>query len=152
MYDIRDVVKKAIDIANQKKALYEKLSENVWDPGTQLAIKVLKGAVESDISHYKSMIDNISDEMAETIDFGIYDKVSSLVNQFSRLILMPDLQTKTSLIEFAIDLEERSYALMIDIQGRMVTETKMSETVSYYVLTELIEEKRLFVEKLRAFL
>lgn len=151
MYDVRDIVNKAIDISNQKKALYEKLLDNVWDPGVKITIKVLMKAIDNDMKHYRKIIDNITNEMAEVIDFGIYDKVSSLVNQFSRVIIAPNIQSKGELLAFAIRLEESSYALLVDIQGRMVQNEAVSTTVSYYVLTELIEDKMAFIERLKAF-
>jgi hypothetical protein len=151
MYDIRDVVQKAIGLSERKRALYAQQSAQVDDPGLQLIIRVIVKQVDEDIAHYQAIIANITDEMADAIDFGTYDKVSSLVNQFSGVMAAPAIATKHEFMSFVITLEERLYALLVDIQGRMVVNEMVASSVSYYVLSELIEEKAAFVAQLKAF-
>ncbi|MBS7527582.1 hypothetical protein KHM83_12930 [Fusibacter paucivorans] len=150
MYDIRDVVQKAIGLSVRKKEIYEQQCQRVEDPGLQLVIRIIVKQIDKDIEHYQAIIANITNEMAGAIDFGTYDKISSLVNQFSNVMIAPDIQTRHDFMTFVIALEESLYALLIDIQGRMVVNEVVAASVSYYVLSELIEEKGDFVKKLKS--
>jgi hypothetical protein len=151
MYDIRDIINKAIALANQKRELYIKACEDINAPDVLLVLKVVLKTIEKEIEHYNTMIKNITNEMAEGIDFATYDKVSSLVAQFSKIMIAPKLHNKNELVLFIIDLEEQIYALLVDIQGRMVTNEAVASTVSYYVLNELISEKEQYISNLRGF-
>ena len=94
MYDIRDVLRKGTEGASKKKGIYEKIKEDNGDIRVRMMVQVMISQVEQDILHYQSMIMNISDEMAEGIDFGTYDKISSLVNQFSRILTTPQIRDR----------------------------------------------------------
>ena len=147
MYDIRDILRKAIDVTNRKKIEYEKLLENSGDVRMRILISVFIRATQKDIDYYQRLIDNITDTIAEAIDFGVFDKVSNLVNQFNRMIVKLDIKDRRELVSFALMQEKSTYALLVDIQGRMVTSNSAS-SIAYYVLLELIDEKRKFIEEL----
>lgn len=147
MYDIRDILRKGIDITNRKKIEYEKLLENSGDVRMRILIGIFIRATQKDIDYYQRLIDNITDTIAETIDFGVFDKVSNLVNQFNRMIVKLDIKDRRELVSFALMQEKSTYALLVDIQGRMVTSNSAS-SIAYYVLLELIDEKRKFIEEL----
>lgn len=147
MYDIRDILRKAIDVTNRKKIEYEKLLENSGDVRMRILIGVFIRATQKDIDYYQKLIDSITDSIAETIDFGVFDKVSNLVNQFNRMIVKLDIKDRRELVSFALMQEKSTYALLVDIQGRMVTSNSAS-SIAYYVLLELIDDKRKFIEEL----
>ena len=147
MYDIRDILRKAIDVTNRKKIEYEKLLENSGDVRMRILIGVFIRATQKDIDYYQKLIDNITDTIAEAIDFGVFDKVSNLVNQFNRMIVKLDIKERRELVSFALMQEKSTYALLVDIQGRMVTSNSAS-SIAYYVLLELIDDKRKFIEEL----
>ncbi len=147
MYDIRDILRKAIDVTNRKKIEYEKLLENSGDVRMRILIGVFIRATQKDIDYYQKLIDSITDSIAETIDFGVFDKVSNLMNQFNRMIVKLDIKDRRELVSFALNQEKSTYALLVDIQGRMVTSNSAS-SIAYYVLLELIDDKRKFIEEL----
>ncbi|GAU76801.1 hypothetical protein [Fusibacter sp. 3D3] len=151
MYDIRDVLSKGIEVAKKKRAIYEKIKENSGDVRVRMMVQVMIIAVDTDIKHYQNMIANITDEMAEAIDFGTYDKISSLVNQFSRLFTAPQIRDRKILLDYAIEIEKSIYALLVDIKGRLVTSELITSSISYYVLIEMIETKQAFITELEAF-
>lgn len=152
MYDVRDVLKKAIDIANRKKTMLEKASEDAGDVRMRMLIAVFIKTVEKDIQHYESMIANITDAMAEAIEFSVYDKISFLVNQFFRTLHYPKIKDQKSFVQYAIEQEKSIYALLVDIQGRMVTNEAIVNTIAYYALTEVIENKKKNIEHLENFM
>jgi len=147
MYDIRDILRKAIDITNKKKNEYKKLQENSGDVRMRILVGVFIRTAQKDIDYYQRLIENITDVIAESIDFGVFDKVSNLVNQFSRTITVIDIKERKELVTYALMQEKATYALLVDIQGRMVTGNTAS-SIAYYVLLELIDEKRKFIEEL----
>ncbi|HAS74501.1 MAG TPA: hypothetical protein DCS67_10180 [Clostridiales bacterium UBA8960] len=147
MYDIRDILRKGLMINQKKMEAYQKLQENSGDVRMRILIGVFIRALEKDVLYLQKLIDSITDSIAETIDFGVFDKVSNLVNQFSRTIVPIDIKERRALSLFVLDQEKASYALLVDIQGRMVT-SSTTTSIAYYVLLELIDEKRKFIEEL----
>ncbi|MBF4692894.1 hypothetical protein [Fusibacter ferrireducens] len=151
MYDIRDILNKGIEVARKKRSIYEKIREDNGDIRVRMMVQVMLNAVDTDIKHYQNMISNITDEMAEAIDFGTYDKIASLVNQFSRLFLAPEIRERGLLLDYAIEIEKSIYALLVDIKGRLVTSEVITNSISYYVLIEMIETKQEFILELESF-
>lgn len=148
MYDIRDVLNKGIEITNKRKQIFEKARDDQGDVRMRMVMNVLIKSTENDIAHYKSLIKGIDNEMAEDLDFAFYDKTSSLVNQFSRTIIGPTTSDRKELIKFAIEQENAVYALILDIQGRMVIDNESYDNQAYKVLSEVIEEKRKLISQL----
>lgn len=147
MYDIRDVLQKGIHLTEKKIVEYTKLQENSGDIRMRLLIGVFIRGFEKDIVYYKRLVDNISDSIAEAIDFSVFDKISSLVNQFSRMIVPIDISDRKELVTYVLEQEKATYALLVDVQGRMVT-TGRPLSIAYYVLLEIIDVKRSFLDEL----
>lgn len=148
MYDIRDVLRKGISIAELRKKTYEQAREDEGDMRMRLIYNIMIKSSQKDIDNYEKLIASVSDNMAEIIDFAVYDKISSLVNQFARTIVKPNTRDRKELVRFALNQEKALYALIIDIQGRMVTDEATSGTIAYYVLMEVIEEKKRVIGRL----
>lgn len=147
MYNIRDILRKGLNINEKRLAEYKKLQDNSGDVRMRILIGVFTRALEKDNLYIQKLIDSITDTIAETIDFGVFDKVSSLVNQFARTIVPINIRERKELSIFVLDQEKATYALLVDIQGRMVTSSSTT-SIAYYVLLELIDEKRRFIEEL----
>lgn len=147
MYDIRDILRKGLVINEKRLEEYRKLQENSGDVRMRILIGVFIRALEKDNLYIQKLIDNITDSIAETIDFGVFDKVSNLVNQFARTIVPINIKERKPLSIFVLEQEKATFALLVDIQGRMVTSSSTT-SIAYYVLLELIEEKRTFIEEL----
>lgn len=148
MYDIRDILNKGIMINEKKKAAYFKLQENSGDIRMRTLVGVFIRELDKEMAYINRMKENITDQMAEAIEFSAFDKVSSLVNQFSRTIVPIKIKDRKELLHHVLEQEKAMYALLIDIQGRLVT-TASPMSVAYYVLLELIEEKRRYIEELK---
>lgn len=147
MYDIRDILRKGIAITEKKKNEYVKLQENSGDIRLRLLIGVFIREFEKDIVYYNRLVDNITDSIAEGIDFWVFDKISSLVNQFSRIITPINISDRKELVAYVLEQEKATYALLVDIQGRMVSNDSPA-SIAYYVLLEIIDVKRSFIEEL----
>ena len=147
MYDIRDILRKGIDITEKRKQQFKQLQENSGDIRMRILIGVFIKEINRDISYYQRLTESITDVLAETIDFGVFDKISSLVNQFSRTIMPISITDRRELVRFVIEQEKATYALLVDIQGRMVVSSS-TVSIAYYVLLEIIDEKRQFIEEL----
>lgn len=147
MYDIRDILRKGLIINDKRLAEYKKLQDNSGDVRMRILIGVFIRALEKDNLYYQKLIDSITDSIAETIDFGVFDKVSNLVNQFARTIVPINIRERKALSVFILEQEKATYALLVDIQGRMVTSSSTT-SIAYYVLLELIDEKRKFIKEL----
>ena len=147
MYDIRDILRKGIDITEKRKQQFKQLQENSGDIRMRILIGVFIKEINRDITYYQRLTESISDVLAETIDFGVFDKISSLVNQFSRTIMPLSITDRRELVKFVIDQEKATYALLVDIQGRMVVSSS-TVSIAYYVLLEIIDEKRQYIEEL----
>ncbi len=147
MYDIRDILRKGLDITEKRKQQFRQLQENSGDIRMRILIGVFIKEINRDITYYQRLTESISDVLAETIDFGVFDKISSLVNQFSRTILPLSITDRRELVRFVIDQEKATYALLVGIQGRMVVSSS-TVSIAYYVLLEIIDEKRQYIEEL----
>ena len=147
MYDIRDILRKGIDITEKRKQQFKQLQENSGDIRMRILIGVFIKEINRDITYYQRLTESITDVLAETIDFGVFDKISSLVKQFSRTILPLSITDRRELVRFVIDQEKATYALLVDIQGRMVVSSS-TVSIAYYVLLEIIDEKRQYIEEL----
>lgn len=148
MYDIRDVLKKGVEITNKRKQIFENARNDQSDIRIRMVLNVLIKSTQNDITHYESLIEGITNDVAEDLDFAFYDKISSLVNQFSRTIIGPETSDRKELIKFAIEQEHAVYALILDIQGRMVMDNESYDNQAYNVLREVIEEKRKLISQL----
>jgi len=147
MYDIRDVLRKGVTVTEKKRQEYLKLQENSGDVRMRILIGVFIKEINRDISNINRLIDSITDPIAESIEFDVFDKISSLVNQFTRTIVPIDIKERKPLVSYILEQEKATYALLVDIQGRMVT-SRSSVSIAYYVLLELIDGKREYIEEL----
>lgn len=151
MYDIRDVIEKAIQVAEMKKKIYGSFLEQTEDVRFVVTVKTLIRYSARDINGYKKILDNITDELAGEIEFGTYDKISSLVNQFKRQLMAPSIKDQAEFIKYALELEKGVYALWVDIQGRIVYDGNIQESIPYWVLGEMIEQKKGLINSLESF-
>ena len=128
--------------------MYERATDDEGDIRNRMVLGVFIKSTEKEIRHCDEMLSSISDQMAGGIDFDVYDKISFLVNQFSRTLVMPKTHDRRQLVAYALNQEKAVLALLLDIQGRMMMQERMTESVAYYVLSELIEIKKAFIDKM----
>ena len=138
---------RSIDITEKRKNQFKTLQDNSGDIRMRILIGVFIKEINRDVTYYHKLVDSITESIAETIDFGVFDKISSLVNQFARTIVPLSITDRRELVKFVIDQEKATYALLVDIQGRMVVSSS-TVSIAYYVLLEIIDAKRQYIEEL----
>lgn len=151
MYDIRDLLDKAVAITDKKIGLYEQLQMTSTDPQLKALIRVMVHSAHRDKHYYLGLKAPISDSDAQEIDFGTYDMIASLINQFTRNFQPPPIENCKDLVQFALGFEQSLYALMIDIQGRLVHSEGLSESITYRTLGKMIHQKQSVIKNLAHF-
>ncbi len=151
MYDVRDLIKKAIAITMKKRRLYEGILENTPDPRARILIQILIKQVDKDLKFYEDLNLSLEGLSIDPIDFGIYDTISSLINQFGRKLLVPKIKTRREMLHFAIETEKSIYALMVDIQGRLTQAESSVTSTTYITMGRAIEQKRMVIQNLENF-
>lgn len=151
-YDIRDIIDKALGVASKRRELYSSLMDINPDVRVRFVINTLLIQVDKDINSFHALREKITDEIAEEIDFDIYDKISSLVYQFNRTLIKPNIRTSDDILSFALDVEEKLYALFVDIQGRLVKDNVIVESQAYLMLTKIIEVKEKNIKNIKYFI
>lgn len=151
-YDIRDVIDKALNVASKRKALYASLMDINPDVRIRFVINTLLIQVDKDINSFYELKQSITDDIAEEIDFDIYDKISSLVYQFNRTLIKPNIRNSEDLLNFALDSEEKLYALFVDIQGRLVKDNVLVESQAYLMLNKIIEVREKNIKNIKYFI
>jgi hypothetical protein len=152
MYTGLDLMEKLILQAKWRKQIWANLKKKEKDVGKKILLKMLRDKTSRDITYYEQLTVQMKTQEAEIIDFFIYDKVASLMNQYkARIESIPQLKTKNEIINFAIELEEGMIALLLDIQGRLVQKSEAEDTRIYKLLLEMIDQKSKYVDELKRF-
>lgn len=151
MYDIRDLLDKAVAITDKKIGLYEQLLTTTTEVQLKALIRVMIHSAQRDKHYYLGLKAPISDADAQEIDFGTYDMIASLINQFTRNFQPPQIQSCTELVQFALNFEKSLYALMVDIQGRLVHSEGLSASITYRTLGKMVHQKSSVITTLEHF-
>lgn len=151
-YNIFDVLDKLIILEEKAIKMYRQIAATKdISPSLKTVALVLAKEEEKHIESYSVLMENFKDKELDEIDFDIYDKVSSLLNEFQSRIVMPEASDVKSLLSFALELESQNLALLLDIQGRMVKYKDDVEKVSYKVLEYLLEDEKKHIDNLKIF-
>jgi len=148
-YNIIDLINKAIKITIRKKDLYRNIGQQKCDiPSIDIVIRVLIKQIDNTIKYYETLKKELGDVDFEEIDFGIYDRISFLINEFNERISEPQINNVRNLLEFFLGLEKNTYDLLIAIQGRLVKNTSDIHTKAYTILSDMIKNKANFIKTL----
>lgn len=148
MYDITDILKKAITITEKRRDIYGKVLENTPDPKLRILIQIMMTRLTQDIHYYEKILLELEHEVVEPIDFGIYDMISSLINQFMRILVTPKCKDKRTFLDFVIDSEKAYLALLIDLQGRLAQSENNTKGQAYKIFSKVILHKRFSIQEL----
>lgn len=151
MYDIRDVLRKAIAVSSKRKEVYLSVLEKNEDIKVQTLVRVLIQQIDRDIRGYEKMIEGLTDQQVEVIPFDVYDTISSLINQFMRKLVTQEFDGLKDFLKYAIDHEKAILALLLDIQGRLAQNTPITTSVAYHVLSEMILVKKRTIKNIEHF-
>jgi hypothetical protein len=145
-YNVIDIINKAINISNRKKAIYEIIGQKKSDiPAMAIVLKILMRQIGDTIIYYESLKTELEKIDFEEIDIGIYDKISYLINEFNLKLFSPDINNVRDFLEFSLTLEKNTYALFIDIQGRLIRNSNDVNTKAYEILSKMIKNKQEFI-------
>jgi hypothetical protein len=138
-YNVIDVINKAINIAIRKKAIYESLGQIKCDiPSVEILSKVLVKEIDRTIKYYEELKNEV---MVEEIDFYVYDKMSFLIDEFSKKPYDTEVNNIKEYLKFSLSLEKDGKALLIDVQGRFVKNASDIHTKTYKILSDMINHK-----------
>jgi hypothetical protein len=138
-YNVIDVINKSINIAIRKKAIYESLGQIKCDiPSVEIMSKVLVKEIDRTIKYYEELKNEV---MVEEIDFYVYDKMSFLIDEFSKKLYDIEVNNIKEYLKFSLSLEKDGKALLIDVQGRFVKNASDIHTKTYKILSDMINHK-----------
>lgn len=138
-YNIMDIIYKGIDVATKRRSVFEKIEqENPNNLQIKIVSRVLIKEVNRTILYYGDLLNKYKGADFEEINILIYDKISFLINSFDKKIFIPKISTVREYIRYSIDINKDLYSLLIDIQGRLVLNTSDTGTITYIILTDII--------------
>ena len=147
-YNIIDILDKIITIANKRKDIYLSIYYKGQDVAKfQLIRTVLVKSVEKEIKYYENLKKELDHKNLEDIDFGIYDKIAFLMNQFSEKLTCEEIDSINKIFNCTLYLHKDVLALYVSIQGRLVRNEKDTETLAYKILSNVLEEKRKVIKE-----
>ncbi|EFG89043.1 hypothetical protein CLCAR_1227 [Clostridium carboxidivorans P7] len=83
----------------------------------------------------------LGDLNPDEIDFGIYDKMSFLINEFNKKVYVAEIINTREYLKFSLGFQKDVYSLIIDLQGRFVKSTRDTDTKTYEILSNMINNK-----------
>ncbi|MCT4509673.1 MAG: hypothetical protein N4A48_13125 [Tepidibacter sp.] len=152
-YNNIDLIDKMIYIEQKRKEIYIQIAnENFQNKLISIIVKTLLKNLDRNLTYYTKEKEYIEQEnLSEVINFLLYDKILFLINKFKKRLAKPDITNVKSLLKFSISWENQVYALLIDIQGRVIEKEEDIGTNTYILLTKLIKEKEEYIKSLEAF-
>ena len=152
MYTIIDLLDKLITIEQKGYEMYKLISlMDDIDNNIKLVAKILAKEEQRHGKIYRDLKTEMQKIDLPMIDFSIYDKASNLISSF-RYPSLGHISSVEELLRFALDFEEQGISLVMSIQGLLIRETGDSSSITYNVLTQIIEEERKHVENIERFL
>jgi hypothetical protein len=146
-YNILDLIDKAINIGKKRKIIFENIGEKYFEISSiSVMSRVLSKEVDKTIKYYESLKAEIGDVELDEIDFVVYDKMSFLLDEFSKTILAPEITNVKEYLKFSLELEKNLYSLIVDVQGRFVKCESDVNTKTYKVLADIINHKQTHIK------
>lgn len=152
MYTIIDLLDKLITIEQKGYEMYRLISlMDDIDNNIKLVAKILAKEEQRHGNIYKDLKTEMQKIDLPMIDFSVYDKASNLISSF-RYPSSGHISSVEELLRFALNFEEQGISLVMSIQGLLIRETGDSSSITYNVLTQIIEEERKHIENIERFL
>jgi len=151
-YTILDILDKLIVLEEKGYKMYHTISlrEDI-DERIKMVARILADQESRHMQLYKKIKEITEERELPSIDFDIYDQASQLLSNFihPNALHIEDIQ---QLLQFALDFEKQNLALVMSIQGILVRGLNANSSVTYNVLTEVIEEERKHIEDIERFI
>ncbi|AKA69228.1 hypothetical protein [Clostridium scatologenes] len=141
-YNVIDLIDKAINIAIKEKTLYENIGKEKCNiPSIKIMSKILMQEVDKNIQYNECLKKEVGDLNPDEIDFGIYDKMSFLINEFNKKVYVAKIINTREYLKFSLGFQKDVYSLLIDLQGRFVKSAHDTDTKTYEILSNMINNK-----------
>lgn len=146
-YNIIDILDKTIIIAEKIKELYSGIDYKGEDKVKfELVRKVLIKNEKKEIKYYEDLKKGLENKNLEEIKFDIYDKIAFLMNEFKDRSMCENADNINKILHCIISLHKDIFALFLSVQGKLVRNEKDSETLTYEILTNILNRKRKTIE------
>ncbi|OSB14773.1 hypothetical protein [Clostridium botulinum] len=149
-YTIIDIINNLIDIEKKGFSIFREISNNSEDLRIFIVSKTIANQERKYTQYYENLKKDIDVLDKEDIDFSIYDRISSRMQQFKISITMPVVTDIKKLINFARELSKENLALLIYIQGQLIRKETDTNMLAYNIMGKIIEEQEKYSESLKA--
>ncbi|HBJ2611445.1 hypothetical protein FDF15_18365 [Clostridium botulinum] len=150
-YTIIDIINNLIDIEKKGFSMFREISNNCKNLRVSIVSKTISNQEKKHIQYYENLKKDIDALDKEDIDFSIYDKISSRMQQFKVSKTIPIVTDTKKLINFARELSKENLALLIYIQGQLIRKEIDTNMLAYNVMGKIIEEQEKYSKSLRLF-
>jgi len=151
-YTIVDLLDKLIMIEQKGCNLYKNMTFMASEiPKIKTVAEILTKEEERHVAYYQSLKEKALGSPEVEIELDIYDRVSQLLIEFKRKIVLPQMGTVQELLKFALGFEKENVALLLDIQGRLVKKEEDTSSLSYKTISKIIEEEQKHVKNLEIY-
>jgi len=153
MYTIIDLLNKLIDIEKKIHVIYKEMVESeAFSQPIKTMARVLAREKKRNVEKYVYINNELKDKEGIDIDFELYDKVSKAILTFSKRSVDVNLTNTNELLKYAVDFEKENLALVLRIQGILVRRIEDEKTIAYMALTELIQERNMYIKNIERFI
>jgi SepF-like predicted cell division protein (DUF552 family) len=142
-YTLSDLIQKLIDIEKDFFNIYVILEEKSNNKSSAIyaVIKAIKKREKDHIKYYEKLKDDLTNELNETIEFYLYDKISKLLSEFKLYIHLPEIKSVQDLIKYTVEFKRDNIGLLLDIQGRLLEKIDDVNSNVYRILSQIIKDE-----------
>jgi hypothetical protein len=153
-YSLPDLLERLVVVKESSVNIFEAIANNSSQSDKRISIvsRVFKAEEMRHIQHYRELLEESKVQVNTDIDFDIYDKIYSLINEFKNRIAVPKVSTVQELVSFTFDFEMSVTALLLDIRGRMVRSSNDAANFNYVAITQLILEEQKHAASISTFI
>jgi hypothetical protein len=154
VYTVQDIIEKLILIEQDGTKIYTDIADKFKESNPMLSI-LAKAFAKEEARHaqyYVNLKKEIKNEEEIEIDFHIYDQVAKLLYEYRNRLMLPELKEVRELIKYSLEFERKNIGLLLDIQGRLVTNPQDLSKARYEIFSKIIQEEREREKKLEKYL
>lgn len=143
MYTLIDIIESFMDIEAMTRDFYKRIAE--CETEKLSSFKILAQALSKEENKHFQYYNKLKEEYLkkENIEIRIdaYDKISKMVIAFKNTPREINDNNIHEILDFALNFEKDSLALLLSIQGNLIKEEKDSLSNAYLGLSYIIKEE-----------
>ncbi|AKA68588.1 hypothetical protein [Clostridium scatologenes] len=154
-YTIKDVLDKLIEIEINMSSIYEHISNLQFDEeymNLKTLAKVMCNEERRHVVYFKQIKNDISADENIEIDFLTYDKISTLIYEFTNKIREFNKYSVKEFLKDIFNFEKENVALLIYIKGKIAKNSLTINSTNYKILSKLIDEENKHVKNIGEYL